>query len=419
MPQNLSNNMDKKNFSQKLTYLPARISKKKDRWEIIYYQTDPSGVRKRHRETWDLNRIKDTKERNAAAKRAVEKINSLLPHNYPHVPLLAIERKINGTTLSQAIKKAMDIKLKSDRYETTKDVNSIGGVLLAWINKNKLDSIPVEDFTRKMALEYLDYVATRKTRKGKPISNRTWNNYRNKTGSLFILLIEREEIKENPFAKIKRKKVAPKHRRKFTPEERALVANWLFKNDYYCLLAVTLQYYGLFRGTELRRMHASDFNLKKGVIFLKGEDSKTNKDRWVTIPETLLTVLLDERFTSIPQNYLVFGKEGVPHPSKPLGRSYMWRHLRNCLVDLQRQGKIKDIDGLSPYSMKDTGITEWLTSISLSDVMRQAGHTNPSTTMIYFQPDPVNEAFKNLSTSIFDANTAPDQAALSVPVQAE
>lgn len=406
--------MELKKNACKLTYLPARLSTKKDRWEIVYYQTNPStGERKRHRETCDLNRIHDLKERKKAAKQAIEKINALLPFHYPYQPASEIERKLNGHTLAQAVRMAMDIKLKTDRYETIKDVNSMGKVFLEWMKKNKVDKMPVEDFTRRHALQYMDYVATRKTKDGTNISNRTWNNYRNKTGSLFFILQEREVVKENPFTGIKKKPVTEKKRRKFSDAERAAVATWLHENDFFTFLAITLQYYGLFRGTELRRMTAGAFDLQKGLIYLKGADSKTKRDRWVTMPDTLVTILKDSRFTSIPGNWLVFGLFGKPHPTEPCGRSHVWRHLLKCLQALQKAGTITDITGLSPYSMKDTGITEWLSCMTLPEVMRQAGHTNPATTMIYYQPDRINKGFQGLNKSIFDVNQPGGQLPIS------
>lgn len=396
--------MTEKKISGRLDYLPARLSKKADRWEIVYYATDPAtGNRSRFRETWDLNRIKDLRERKVAAARAIERINALIPQGYPFKSQAEIERKTTVPTLLAAITEAIKIKLKTDVYETSKCVQSIGGVFTAWIKATKIDTMPVEDFTRKNAHDFLDYVATRTSRSGKPLSNRTWNNYRNKTGSLFYVLVDREYIKESPFSKIKRKKVAPKSRRKFTPDERAAVASWLWDNDYLCFVAITLQYFCLFRGTELRRLRASDFNIGQGSIFLPGTKSKTNLDRPVTMPLQVQQILSDTRFSSIQAGYLVFGWEGNPHPSKPCGRGYIWRHLRKCLEALKKQGLIKNMEGLSPYGFKDTGITDWLARIPLPEVMRQAGHTNPSTTMIYYQPDQISEPFRKLDANIFDA----------------
>ena len=401
--------MEQKKIASKLPYLCARLAKKADRWDIVFYQTDPStGIRKRHRETWELNRIADKKEKAAAAKRAVAEVNRMLPHGYPYITQAEIDRRINSVSLADAIRRAMAAKESSDRYETRKDARSIGGVFLAWAKQHKLETMPAEQFTRKNAMEYMDYIGTRKTKDGKPISNTTWNNYRNKTGSLFVLLVEREIIKENPFSKVKRKAVAVKKRRKFTPEGRAAVAGWLHRHDYICLLAVTLQYYGLLRGTELRRLRKSDFDMNKGVIYLPAEKSKTSRDRWITLPETLLSLLKDERFASIPGNYLVFGYRGTPHADKECGRSYIWRHLRRCLNSLKKAGTLTDISGLSPYSFKDTGITDWLSFMSVPEVMKQAGHTNPGTTMIYYQPDPVNAAFRS-APSIFDVTPGADR----------
>ncbi len=76
--------------------------------------------------------------------------------------------------------------------------------------------------------------------------------------------------------------------------------------------------------------------------------------------------------------------------------------MRKCLKALQKEGRLGDTAGLSPYSFKDTGITDWLRVMPLPDVMTQAGHTNPGTTMIYYQPDRVLQPFKDLKASILE-----------------
>lgn len=410
--------MDKKIFAGKQPYLPAQIQKNKDRWQIVYYQTDPAtGIRKRHRETWELNLIKDEKEREAAAKRTVQRLNKhLLPAGYPYKSIAEIERRQTALTLEKAVRLAMEIRNQHDNYETRKDTNSIGGVLLGWAAKNRLANMPVADFSRRHALDYLDYVGSRKnTKTGHRVSARTWNNYKNKTATLFEYLVDREHIEANPFRKIRRKATAPKNRRRFTPHERAAIAQWLYEHNYFAFLATCLQYYGFVRGTELRRLRANAFNLATGVITIEAADTKTNRARYVNMPAHLRSVLQDERFTSIPGNYFVFGPKGKPNPTKTWGRPYLWRCMLDGLLDLQRQGTIKDITGLSPYGMKDTGISELLDGdlAPIIDVMVQAGHTTPATTMIYFQPDKVRPNIQALRVNILDVNLDPAPPVIS------
>ena len=394
--------MEQKKIFSKPLWLPARLAIKKDRWEIVYYQTDPADhIRKRCRETGDLNRIHNLKERRRQAAALIERIDSLLPHGYPFksVQITVEPAKIS---LAEAMRGALDSAMKTDQYETMKDYRSVGNVFLAWMGERRIGEMPAADFTRRLALEFLDYIATRTTRAGVPIGNRTWNNYKLKVAAIFQKLVDREVIQENPFRKIQKKQVAPKSRRKCTPEERALIAAWLWQNDYWCFLAVILQYYCLFRGTELRRLRARDFDIQNGLIYLAAEKSKTKRQRFVTMPVFVRQIISDVRFSRIPGNYLVFGIGGAPHATQCAGRSHIWRHLKKCLDTLKQEGKLCDTSGLSPYSFKDTGITDWLKVMPLPDVMTQAGHTNPGTTMIYYQPDRVLKPFKDLKSNILE-----------------
>lgn len=395
--------MEQKKLSSKLAWMPARLVEKKDRWEIVYYQTDPAdGTRKRHRETGDLNRIHDMKERRRQAAALVAKINKLLPDGYPYHTAEQIEVRKAAPTLKEAFQKALEIKLKTDKDETSKDYRSIGGVFLAWAQENGVGERPATEFTRRGALEYLDNVAERKNRFGVPLGNRTWNNYKVKTSTIFNELVKREYISENPFKGISKKAVWGKSRRKCTPDERALIAAWLWQHDYFCFVFITLEYYCLLRGTELRRLRAGDFDIQRGIITLSASKSKNARDRHPTMTDFVRQILSDVRFSRIPANYFVFGKNGVPDPHRSWGRGYAWRHLRKCMQDLVSAGKLGDIEGLSPYSFKDTGITDWLRLLPLPDVMQQAGHVNPGTTMVYNLPDLVNEGFKTLKKNILE-----------------
>lgn len=395
--------MAQKKIAQRLAYLPARIAVKKDRWEIVYYQTDPEdGQRKRQRETGDLNRIKDLKERRRQAAALVAKINTLLPDGYPFQSEEQISRRNNTLTLRAGMAMAIEIKLKTDKQETWKDYKSIGGVFVQWMEEKKMGEWPVTEFTRRSAIEFMDYVATRKSRTGAPLSNRTWNNYKIKISTIFNELVRREHIPESPFKGIGKKPVYGKSRRKCTPDERALIAAWLWQNDYYTFLFITLEYYCLLRGTELRRLRAGDFDLQRGVIVLAAAKSKTNRDRYPTMTAFVREILRDPRFTRIPTNYFVFGESGAPHPRRSWSRGYARRHLAKCLDALVAEGHLGDVTGLSPYSFKDTGITDWLRMLPLMDVMQQAGHTHPGTTMIYNQPDLVNEGFKEIRKNMFE-----------------
>lgn len=397
--------MEKKKLSARMGYMPARLAMKKDRWEVVYYQTDPAdGVRKRHRETGDINRIPDLKERKRHAAVLIVRINAMLPDGYPYFSEESIEAQRGVPTLSAGIQMALEIKLKTDREETRKDYRSIGGVFLRWAAEGRVADLPVTGFSKRHALAFLDYVAERQTRLGAMLSNRTWNNYKTKISTVFNELVKREVIAENPFRGVTKKPVIGKSRRKCTPEERATIAEWLWKNDYFLFLFVTLEYYCLLRGTELRRLRAGDFDLARGIICLAAHNSKTKRERFPTMTEYVREILRDPRFSNIPTNYFVFGDGGVPNSKKAWPRTWAWKRFRKCLDALLESGILKDADGISPYSFKDTGITEWLRVLTLPQVMQQAGHTNPGTTMIYNQPDLVNDGFAKIKSKIFDQN---------------
>ena len=384
-------------------YLPARLAIKKDRWEIVYYQTDPKdGQRKRHRETGDLNRIHELRERKRQAAALIGRINALLPAGYPYQSPEQTEARAATPTLCDAVQMALAIKLKTDREETRKDYRSICGVFLRWAEQGRVGAMPALEFSKRHALDFLDYVATRPNKSGADLSNRTWNNYKTKISTVFNELVKREVLAENPFRGITKKPVWGKSRRKCTPDERAAIAAWLWEHDYYLFLFVTLEYYCLLRGTELRRLRAGDFDMSQGIICLAAQHSKTKRERFPTMTAYVREILQDKRFADIPTNYFVFGDGGAPNPKKAWPRTWAWKRFRRCLDALLDSGRLRDAEGISPYSFKDTGVTDWLRLLPLPQVMQQAGHINPGTTMLYNLPDLVNDGFAKIKTRIME-----------------
>ncbi len=398
-----------KRTKKTLPFSPAYLSKSKHRWEIRFTQTNPATQKREpQRETWDINRITEKKHgkdwerlRMEAAKAAIKQINEWLPKGYPYVSPDEIKRLDTAPTVLQAFTSILDIKTRSDKQETNFGYKSIGGVFLAWLKSEKYESMLLENFTKRHAIQFMDYLTTRTNKDGTPLSNRTWNNYKINISGFWNEMKSRELTNDNPFATIKAKRVLKQtSRRKFLPEERVAMAEYLIDNDIFLFWAVVLEFYGLFRGTEIRRLRPRDFDFTNNLIYLEAAKSKTGNERWVTMSPFMKSVFMDPRFLKIPANYLIFGFEFKPNPTKSLSKNTLNHHHRKALLKLKDAGKLDDITGLSLYSWKNTGITHWLKLMPLVSVMNQAGHTDPATTLIYNEPDRVSQDFMKLDQDI-------------------
>jgi integrase len=65
-----------------------------------------------------------------------------------------------------------------------------------------------------------------------------------------------------------------------------------------------------------------------------------------------------------------------------------------------QQQVLEDINGLTLYSWKDTGITEDVLLFPLAAVQSQAGHTTPNMTMKYYRKPLINEHLREKQNNV-------------------
>lgn len=369
-----------------LSFLPAELVQGKKRWYIKFHQTNPlTGERQRFRLTFELNRIKNKRQRRFEARRLINEINAMLPIGYPFNEIMDNPKAFS--TLEQAIRIAEKIKCDTDRAYTIKDYKSCAKIFLEWATGRGYDQKFISKFTKGMALEFLDYI---KFERG--ASNRTYNNYIIRTKALFYALLDREYIIENPFKGIHPKRNEPKKRRPFEDDEKKVVAEYVQEHHFWLYLALLLQFYCYIRPIELTRLRFKYFNLKDGTIDLPANITKSKKRRILTIPLIILHHFFDKRFVDNEASYLLFGDHLKPAPGATAGEKVrydrMYKMHKRVLKHLQKTGALQDIEGLTWYSWKDTGATD--SDVSIYADMQQMGHADPRHTLIYRMQRKVN-----------------------------
>jgi len=381
----------------KKTFLPARLSVKKDRWEIVFYQTDPAGQYRRFRETRDINRIADITERRKHAKRHISEINKALPMGYP------FEAEVSATRLTvvDAINKVYAEKSRAAPAETLSTWRSVRNVFFEFLKLRGLERLPVRDFCKANQRDFVHYLLNERLHRGKNLSPISVNNNVGQMGTYFSCLLEDELIDKNPFAGWKRLKPDPKKRRNYTDSEREIIFRAAFERNRRLFYALVIQFYTFLRGTEIGRLQFHQFNFQTGVIDLPAKKAKDKDHRTPTIPLDLLHLFAAPEFSSCPVNYFVFGEDLHPSPVQSLKRDKLNDDFQILLGQLVAEKLLDDADGLSFYSTKDSGITEMLGKMDLMDVVNQAGHSDPRTTMLYYHRPKRSEAIRAMKVKLF------------------
>jgi len=385
----------------KKTFLPARLSVKKDRWEIVFYQTDPAGQYRRFRETRDLNRVADIPERRKHAKRHISDINKALPLGYPFEAELSATR----LTVVDAINKVYAEKSRAATEESLSTWRSVRNVFFEFLKTRSWERLPVADFVKSHQREFVHYLLNERTfgrgKDQKHLSPRAINNNVGQMGSYFSRLLEDELIAKNPFAGWKRLPVDPKKRRNFTDAEREMIFRAAFERNRRLFYALVIQFYTFLRGTEIARLQFHQFNFQTGVIDLPAKKAKDKDHRTPTLPIDLLHLFAAPEFSGCPANYFVFGEDLHPSPVQSLKRDKLNDDFQILIGQLVAEKKIENADGLSFYSTKDSGITEMLGKMDLMDVVNQAGHSDPRTTMLYYHRPKRSEAIRAMKVKLF------------------
>lgn len=382
----------KKNISQKealKSYIPPRLVKAQQGWYVVFYH-EVAGEWVRERKSFNLNRIKDKRRRMERAREIMQAIDASLMD--PAVGAVAdVQFEVLGKTrIVDAVDFAAGLLCQSPKKETRKSFKMIRDMLVAFIHKRKWEDLPVSEFSSRHARAFLDDALQR------GVSNTTFNNYRGFAGTLFNKLVNREYIQVNPFMRIQMLKREEKKRRAFTPDERAVVLDEIYRTDYWLFVLVMLHRLTLLRRTECYRLRFSNFNLAEGYIHLPKSATKNGKVGVVTIPTAFRDFLTDERFTTYPANYLLFGADCQPNANKPAGDStYKERH-RKVLLRLLQSNAISDITGLSLYSWKDTGMTEFAKVLRPLELRDHARHASIDQSLEYYHADKIIDGVKRV-----------------------
>lgn len=296
----------------------------------------------------------------------------------------------------------LQLFLKSKSREITansmRTYKSFCGLLAKWVDKH-YPNLRSNQFTKRMAVDYLDYVyegnnATKANQYHKhedgTISNRTYNGVIKCGRSLFNWAQSKCYCEENIFESMKMKREERKTRVIVTEDCRAKVREYFEKENPQFLIICELVHTSLIRPIEISRLQVKMIQLDNDCIVLPSNITKNHKQRAARLSVELKEMLRKHIEGAQPDDYLFAdrcwrcGKEAMSSHSY----SKMWDTMRKA-TGLPQEMQL--------YSLRDTGINGMLKAgVDALSVMQAADHSDLKMTTRYANhEDP--ELFKRIN----------------------
>lgn len=225
-------------------------------------------------------------------------------------------------------------------------------ILTNYVMKLGIQHEPARQLTKKHVQN-----ALREESEREGWSNRTFNNNASALSTVFIFLESEKVVTDNPTKGIVRKKSKSKKHRYYDPEQFENVRQVMKAEDPLVYFATKLIYYLCIRAEkELKWFRVGNIFLDRKQVLIQAEESKTDADRYIPIPDELMEELAYIR-KNYPPDYYVVGKgtrmkyvrDNTP-ASKPFAQNMI----------SARFAKIRKMAGLSsdytPYGFKHTRI---------------------------------------------------------------
>lgn len=427
------------NFGTMRRYLPAVLRQNSMGWYIEYYaynEISQSLERKRVRVNRERKRARTFAEFRSITTQMIIRINCRLaggwspyaitdttqvvqvvpmqatqPQGVPvttTIPLpsssftqssMPVQPTDDGSILmTEMIDRFIGVKKRDLTENTMRSYKSFCNGLKKWILQKHPD-LRSNRFTRRLAVEYMDYVleGNNANKNGKArkhedgtVSNRTYNNNLKQGRALFSWAVEKCYCEENPFEKIKTKREEIKTRVLIPEEWRKKIREYFEKTNPQYLIICELVHTSLIRPVEISRLQAYMVHLTESCIELPATITKNHKERRARLSEELKEMLSRHLTGAQPNDFLFADK------CWRCGKVAMSSHTYGNVWEAMR----KDIglpQEMQLYSLRDTGINGMLKAgIDPLSVMQAADHSDLSMTTRYANHvDP--ELFKRLN----------------------
>lgn len=386
----LENYGDKMGTRKNIVFRRPKAFTSGPKWYVEYYFRVPENLRevygkwKRFKVFEDINRIK-TIEYADLLRQAVE---CALQEGYSPFELekkfvSGSEFKPKSWTVLQGLlyfkQKWTERGLEAS---TLRKYNATADRLIEWFTARKLQHeglmevsnshIEAYLFEKKRLLEW---------------SNRSFNNERDFTSTIFNFFMDKKMISIHPGKGIVELKTASKKHRYYDEAKFKTVRELMAEHDPLLFFASKLVYYLCIRSEkELKNLKLENILIERKQVLIQAADSKTDTDRMIPIPDDLIAELIALK-KAFPKAVYVIGvtKKNAFAPrnlpgAEPFGNGFLSK----------RFAKIRQLAKLSSdytlFGMRHTRCIHLkLDGAKDSDIMNLMGHADFATTAKYLR----------------------------------
>lgn len=410
----LENYGDKEGTMKYINYKPPKFIKAKDKWFIEYYFYIPKELRqpgsrsewKRFKVYENINRFKTIEYANIlldAVSRALQK-----GYNPFKQKTMLIDKKkynveeVKDWTIQQGL--LLFLQKWNDRGldpVTISKYKSAVNAFIAWLTNRELQHAEINTIYRRHVELYLA-----ESKSLYKWGNRNYNNHKTFLATAFNYLYKNDYIKKNPCTDIDKLRTVSKKHKYYEPVVLEKVIAAMKEHDPYLYFAAQVVYHLCIRSEkELSLLKVKSIMPDRMQVFISGEDSKTDTDRYIPMSDEILKVFKERKILDYDPEYYVFSvqhrnkfvKDGEPGP-EPFGKAFFSK----------RFSKIRDKIGLSSdytlYGFKHSRILHLkMDGVPDQDIMNLTGHRNYVAFSTYLRdigltanPDTINKHTRTL-----------------------
>lgn len=358
-----------------------------EQWYVHFRIFDPSTrKRKQKRIALGINYVKNKQERIAEANALCAAVKERLKEGWNPFEQPEIDYK----TIYSALVDVTSIRWESLRPRSKHSYNVIIDVFYQWLKKKGYDSLAPDEFTKDLAIQYMDYLST-----DKKLIGRTYNNRLISMRTFFNYLLDRDVINKNPFSKLKKQQETRSTRNyAYSDQELAVLFPYLQANHRQ-LYYFTRFIYGLYvRPNEAARLQIKDINFHNWTVSINPEKSKTKSFRVSMIPDSFIPMFNEMNLQAYPPDYYIFSIGCKPGPNFNPSFDKLTPKLKKIVLKLNMNPMC------TMYSFRHSGIIKLykLLKFNIYECMQITGHTEMASFQNYLKSLGFvqNESFRSL-----------------------